>query len=109
MSSDRLEFHFDNWRKWMRKDGVTDGAPGKACGCVGGGYSQTFDEMVADADVRCARITDAVINSLPPVERSAIYREYLHAVFRFERIDFQKVLLLAKTRVATWLSVRGVY
>lgn len=109
MSEHRLEFHFDNWRRWMRKDDVTDGAPGKACGCVGGGYSQTFDDMVDAADVRCARIMDSIINSLSAPERSAVYREYLYAVFRFERLDFQETLVRAKVRSAELLVIRGVY
>lgn len=103
----RLEWHFDNWRRWMRKDDVTDGAPGKACGCVGGGYSQSFDEMVDAADVRCARIMDALVNSLTTVERAAIYHEYLYAVFRMR--DLRGTLVIARLKLARWLVVRGVY
>lgn len=105
----RLEWHFDNWRRWMRKDDVTDGAPSKACGCVGGGYSQTFDDMVDAADVRCARIMDALVNSLTPVERAAIYHEYLYAVFRSARFDLKRTLEQARLRLAAWLVQRGVY
>lgn len=105
----RLEWHFDNWRRWMRKDDVTDGAPRKACGCVGGGYSQSFDDMVAAADVRCASIMDSLVNSLTPVERAAIYHEYLYAVFRLPRAELAEMLLRARTRLACWLVVRGVY
>lgn len=105
----RLEWHFDNWRRWMRKDDVTDGAPGKACGCVGGGYSQTFDDMVDAADVRCAGIMDALVNSLTPAERAAIYHEYLYAVFRLTRGNFAQTLETARLRLAVWLVARGVY
>lgn len=109
MPLSRLEFHFDNWKRWMKKDDVTDGYPGKACGCVGGGYSQSFDDMVDAADVRCARIVDSVVNSLTPVERAAIYHEYLYAVFRSGREDLKVVLDRARLRVAGWLVERGVY
>lgn len=107
MSEARLEFHFDNWRRWMRRDDVTDGAPHKAAGCVGGGYSQTFDDMADASDIRCARIVDALVNSLTPLERAAVYHRYLYAVFRFR--DLEATIARARLRVAAWLVARGVY
>lgn len=105
----RLEWHFDNWRRWMRKDDVTDGYPRKGAGCVGGGLSQTFDEMVDAADIRCASIVDSLVNSLTPLERAAIYHEYLYAVFRHGRDALPEALERARRRIAGWLVVRGVY
>lgn len=105
----RLEWHFDNWRRWMRKDDVTEGAPRVAAGCVGGGYSQTFDEMVDAADVRCAKILDSLVNSLSHVERAAIYHKYLYAVFRLERCSMEQSLSRGRLKVAEWLVARGVY
>jgi hypothetical protein len=109
MSEARLEFHFDNWRRWMKKDDVTTGYPGKAAGCVGGGYSQTFDDMVDAEDIRCARILDALVNSLEPIERAAIYHRYLYAVFRHGRDRMEEALHKGRYRVAIWLVQRGVY
>lgn len=109
MPEARLEWHFDNWRRFMRKDDVTDGYPGKASGCVGGGYSQTFDDMVDAEDVRCARIVDALVSSLVAVERAAIHHEYLYAVFRFPRGNFEQALYSGRLKVAGWLVARGVY
>lgn len=105
----RLEFHFDNWRRWMRKDDVTQAAPRVAAGCVGGGYSRTFDEMVDAADVRCAMIVDSLVNSLSHVERAAIYHVYLYAVFRLPRVNVDDTVLRARIKVAEWLVARGVY
>ena len=115
MSEGRLEFHFDNWRRWMRHDAATDGYPGKAAGCVGGGYSQSFDDMVDAADIRCAMIVDALVNSLTPLERAAIYHRYLYAVFRHGRDEAERQTFLrlatarARLKVAEWLVIRGVY
>lgn len=109
MAEGRLEWHFDNWRRYMRKDDVTDGYPGKAAGCVGGGYSQTFDDMADASDVRVARILDALVSSLTPIERAAIYHEYLYAVFRPTRESLEEILIRARFRIATWLVARGVY
>jgi hypothetical protein len=108
MSEARLEWHLDNWRRYMRRDNVTDGYPGKAAGCVGGGYSQTFDEMADASDVRVARIVDALVGSLTNVERAAIYHRYLYAVYRF-RLDVETVVNRARLRIAQWLVARGVY
>jgi hypothetical protein len=109
MSVARLEFHLENWKRWMKHDNVTDGYPGKAAGCVGGGYSQSFDEMVDREDVRCARIVDALVASLSPVERAAINKRYLYAVYRFPRNNYQEVLYTARLKIAGWLVMRGVY
>jgi hypothetical protein len=109
MSIARLEWHFDNWRRWMRKDSVTDGAPHKAAGCVGGGYSQSFDDMADASDIRCARILDALVSSLVPVERAAINHEYLYAVWRSGRGDLPLYLGSARLKIAKWLVERGVY
>ena len=110
MPEARLEWHFDNWRRYMRKEDVTDGYPGKAAGCVGGGYSQSFDDMVDAADIRCAMIVDALVNSLTPIERAAVYHKYLYAVFRYGRAgNLEQSLRRARLKVAEWLAVRGVY
>lgn len=109
MPERRLEFHFDNWRRWMRKDDVTDGAPRVAAGCVGGGYSQSFDDMADASEIRCARVVDALVSSLKANERAAINHRYLYAVFVFPRGDFEALLCSARTKIAGWLVIRGVY
>ena len=115
MSEARLEWHFDNWRRYMRRDSVTDGYPGKAAGCVGGGYSQSFDDMADASDVRCARVLDALVSSLEHMERAAVYHQYLYAVFRHGRDPdeakgmLKQALYSARLKIAGWLVVRGVY
>ena len=105
----RLEWHFDNWKRWMKNDTIVDGYPGKAAGCIGGGYSQTFDDMADAQDVRVARIVDALVSSLTHVERAAICHKYLYAVFRHGRGELDKALERGRFRIAAWLVIRGVY
>lgn len=105
----RLEWHFDNWKRYMRKDEVTDGYPRRAAGCIGGGYSQSFDDMVDAQDARVARIVDALVTSLEPIERAAIYHRYLYAVFRHGRDQMDAALQRGRMRIAGWLVTRGVY
>jgi hypothetical protein len=115
MPEGRLEFHFDNWRRWMKKDEVTVGAPRTAAGCVGGGYSQSFDDMADASDVRCARIMDALVSSLEHMERAAIYHRYLYAVFQYgsnpeeTRVLLSRSMYSARLKIGAWLVVRGVY
>ena len=109
MSEARLEWHFDNWRRWMRCGSVTDGYPSKGAGCVGGGYSRTLDDMMDTSDIRVAGIVDALVCSLAPAESAAIHHEYLYAVFRFPRGDFAQTLECGRLKVAKWLVSRGIY
>ena len=105
----RLEFHLDNWRRWMRSDVITDGAPNRAAGCIGGGYSRSFEDMIDSADVRCALTVDALIEGLSPGQRAAIHHCYLRAVFRFPRGNYEDLLAEAKRRLDLGLMARGVY
>jgi len=65
---------------------------------------------MADAsDIRVARVVDALVGSLEPIQRAAINHRYLYAVFTFPRGNFEQILCSARFRVAGWLVVRGVY
>lgn len=91
----------------MKRDTVADGAPHKAAGCIGGGYSQSFDDMADASDVRCARIVDALVDSLGHSERAAINTHYLYAVWRLRNLE--ETLSMARFKVAKGLVSRGVY
>lgn len=69
----RLDWHLDNWARWMRSGTLGRGLPTKSPGLrsVGG---RDFEDMVTDVDVRLARSLDAIVDSLPPAERIAILR-----------------------------------
>ena len=105
----RLEFHLDNWRRYMRSDVPVDGYPGRSAGCLGGGLSATFDELVDAADARCARAVDALMQGLGNSERAAINHVYLYAVFRFPRSNLRELLESGRLKVAKGLVSRGFY
>ena len=106
---DRLAFHLENWRDYMRTGGTRElKAPSGASGCVGGGYSNSFDDMVLHADRQAAEIMDAMIQSLTAVQQAAIHHRYLHAVFRFPRDNYAESLLLACTKLRAGMSARGL-
>lgn len=109
MPETRLEFHFDNWRRWMKNDVIGDGYPTYAAGFVHGGNSMTFDEMMDSSDIRCARAVDALMRGLTPAERCAINHNYLRAVFRFPRDNLPELLRSARFRIACGLVARAIY
>ena|SRR3990167_3825801 len=105
----RLEFHLDNWRRWMRSDVPVDGYPSRSLVCSSSGHSVTFDALVDAADIRCAMAVDALMRGLSPAEGAAINHVYLYAVFRFPRGNLADLLLTAKLKLARGLVSRGFY
>lgn len=108
---DRVEWHLDNWRRWMRSGQSVDGHASRSSGCSDGGTSKGFDEMVEEEDRRCAKVVDAILDNLPPAQRIAIYveRGIMGKVFRFERLPYEKALELGKAALGRELARRGVW
>ena len=110
LSPDRLDDLLGLWVRFMRsgKDYRDLWYPEKACGCVGGGYSQTFEDMVEAVDNRVAEAVNAAIEGLAPVEQCAISHTHLHAVYRF-REPVTAIYQRARDRLAVVLPARGIY
>lgn len=105
----RLEWHLLNWRDYMRTGGTRGlGAPTSACGFVGGGYNNDFDSMCLEADSVAAKIMDALILSLTPVQQAAVNHKYLRAVYRFPRGNLESEFLLACARLERGMAARGL-
>lgn len=105
--TDYLELHLLNWAAWMRRDIGVRGYPAKSLGISTGGASEEFDNMLEDEEKRIARVTDTVINDLPPIQRCALNQCYLYAVFRFR--DYEKTLEQAKEGVRAGLKRKGIW
>lgn len=103
----RLDFHLDNWKRWMKSDVITDGLPNRGAGCIGGGYSRDVDDMLSTLDIRCAMATDALIRDLTAPQQAAIHHAYLRAAYRFR--DFGKTLEGARRALKSALELRGIY
>lgn len=78
---ERLAWHLDNWAAWMRSGRYGRGMPTKIPGLRQTGGAD-FEGMVADVDVRLARVIDAIIDSLPLAERTVIHHVKLGSVWR---------------------------
>ena len=53
--------------------------------------------------------TNAAIEDLVPIEQCAIYQQYLQAMYRFPRGNFEIVLVRAKEHLMVELPTRGVW
>jgi hypothetical protein len=76
-----------NWRIWQKRSNLNIGYPPKSLVFAGGGalavgsdatYDVTQSEAYADADDAEARVVQAVVDDLPPVNRDAIYNVVMH-------------------------------
>lgn len=108
---ERVEWHLENWRRWMRSGQEVDGLPRSSGGLSDGGTSKGFDEMIEAEDRRCAKVVDAILDNLSPVERIAVYtyKGIMGRVFKFQRITYHQALTSARAVIGRELSRRGVW
>lgn len=103
-----IDRHLDMWRAWMRSRSESRGNLSRSAGFVGGGYSQSFDDMCLAADGAAIRATDSIIESLPPAEHAAMWHwAGLTAVFRFPRNNYPALLGTARASIWRELQKRG--
>lgn len=105
---ERVLWHLHNWSSWMSSGRTVDRLPRRSVG-IGNSHSSSFEDMAEASDVRCAMITDAIINDLPPAQACAVMRQYLESVYRFPRDNFAQQLEEAKRVIGIKLAIRGVY
>jgi len=105
----RLDELLSLWARWMRSSQPFRELwyPDQAAGCVGGGNSTSFEEMVEIAELRQAEAVNGAIDSLQPNEQSAIYHFHLAAVYRMWELE--DVYLAARATLSVVLPQRGIY
>jgi hypothetical protein len=106
---ERVEWHLDNWSRWMDSGRAVDGYDSSSSGVATGGNSQHFDDMVEASDRRCAQIVNTIIDDLPVGQQAAIYHRYLAAVYRMNRNDLPAALAVAKLKIGASLKAKGVW
>ncbi len=98
------------WARWMSSSQPLRELwyPDGATGCVGGGYSQTFEDMVEAADARTVEAVNGAIESLTPAQQCAVTHIHLYAVYRFrEPVEVVYAKACSELRIA--LPARGIY
>jgi len=106
MDTDRLEFHLENWARWMQTGGKSEFK-------VHGGHSlrgfthYDTESAYEQMDISSAKATDAAIGDLKPLERAAINCEYLGAKWTYEGPQ-HAVLAIARHAVRMGLERRSI-
>lgn len=106
MNEARLMQILTNWANWMRQDSHRLGYPSKSSFLSSGGASteDTFELMLSDMDLEHCRTMDAIIDSLEPTQKKAIYSRFLNEKksidysYQLEKA-FSNLLPLASKRI----------
>lgn len=115
MTESRITWHLDNWAYWQRapesgRGGPPRGYPSAAGSGVGVQRRSNLDSMIDAADARCAKVVDAILDGLRPIERAAVHHFHLAAVFRFPHIGMsaERAYARARDEVRLGLIRRGI-
>lgn len=108
-SADRVEWHLENWGRWMRSGRAVSGYPHRACGCTSWGDGWDDETKIRAAERSSAQAVNAIIAGLSLNERLAVDHQYLHAVYRFRDLVFGASLASAKDKVGAGLRKRGIW
>ena len=78
------DYHLSNWARWMRQYEERIGFDHESA--VIGNYtaSTSIDDMYDSKDKNDAKISNAVIESLQPIQQVAIHNVYLNSVWRYK-------------------------
>ena len=110
-----LEGYLMAWASWMRRssDGCLPGrCPRDSCGGIFQGYATLDRDSMKAMDKMEHSISasvDSIIQSLAPAPRCALNHAYLHAVYRFPRVDYSQALAAGKRQVEAGLRRRHVW
>lgn len=98
-----------DWANWQRGYRMKTGYPSVSAGFDPGGYvSKSFEELADENDAEICRLVDYAIDDLIPVQSAAIYRRYLGAIFRLNRVPYETALLDAHITLLHTLPEKGV-
>lgn len=102
---ERCDFHLHNWGCWRRGYYSAKGYDKGSTGFVGGGYSQSFDDLVDRSDIEMAEVADTVLDDMRAAVQwanpvLAITIVYEASVFRFNRLSLEDELM--KGAVEFW-------
>lgn len=106
MNINRAKEILHNWARWMKQDSHKLGYPQKSILMASGGESShdAFQDMLDSMDLNHVQAMDAIIDSLEPIQRQAIYARYLKdkKPFRYEyqlSLAMDNIMTLADKRI----------
>lgn len=109
MTSDRVEWHLWNWAQWVRRftGHVGMGWRKAACG-MGYSGSSDVDAMTEVADIRCAKATDAAVDSLPLCQRRAVHTWHMGAEWTDDDVQLSLAYHAAVDDIGRRLERRAI-
>jgi len=78
MDRELLMDYMDMWARNMRQPDSGLGYPKKSIMMSSGGNYTSFEDMIEEADSNIIKTIDAVISSLDPEQRSAVWARWLN-------------------------------
>lgn len=111
MTEERLTWHLENWAAWQRRrfgEFRRLWYPRKASGNFQCDHSD-FDDMVEQADTRCAKAVEAILSDLTVIQECAIHHQLLAAVYNFPRANFEQQYGFARELIRKGLTLRGIF
>lgn len=108
INDDRVEWHLLNWRRWMQTGEFAGlGLSGRASGGIGISHSADFDQLADGADRNVAKMVDAIIRGLKPLEQKALRCRYLHEDWT-SPLPMAHIVVIAKEALRLGLNKRGI-
>lgn len=107
MTDDRLSYLLDTWREHQFRDDHGLGYPSTAAG-IRWRPGDDFDGMVASLDETMALAVDAAIDSLPLMERTAVYAVVIGPMVWRLREPVGIVYDRARAMLKIGLNARGI-
>ena len=106
MDDPRLDWHLDNWARFMRVGGLDD-LDTKMPSFWSSGASD-FDTMADNAEAQQAEAFDALVVCLPIDERIAVHHVHLGAVWRMHRQRIEDVYERARLSLSDGMRRKGM-
>lgn len=98
----------EDWARWQGGYSMKLSYPSKSAGISCGGL-QTFDDMCDQCDNAMMQSVDACVSDLIPAQQAAIMKRYgIAAVFRFNRVAYEDVLLSAHLALMAAFKKKGI-
>lgn len=108
MEHPRIDWHLDNWARYMREHDVEE----LQCKILDVYQSANadFDAMCDAMERRCAVAMDALVSDLPLAEKVAVHHKHLSAVWRFNRpgATMESVYQSARENLSEGLRRKGI-
>lgn len=100
MTNDRITYHLENWRDYMKRDTHKLGYPAKSLMIASGGGNgigidnDAFDIMTDEMDINLAQKMDSIIDSISKPQRVAINHVWLGVPHHYptQEMDYEEAL-----------------